>query len=62
MTEKEKMVAGLLYNASDDELVSARRNCKIKIYDYNLIDPREPDEKEQQLLKNCLTVLVTECG
>ncbi len=51
MTEKEKMVAGLLYSASDDELVAARRNCKMKIYDYNLIDPREPDEKRTAAIK-----------
>ena len=36
MTEKEKMISSLPYNANDPELVALRRDVRIKLADYNL--------------------------
>src|ERR1700761_9115485 len=35
MTEKEKMIAALPYRASDPELVTLRRNVRLKLAAYN---------------------------
>ena len=51
MTEKEKMLSGLIYNAAYDEtLVRERFYAKNLCYDYNLLRPHE-EEKQRELLK-----------
>lgn len=53
MTEKEKMIAGELYDPSDEELTSLRiRACKLARR-YNQTDEDEPD-KQQELLRALL--------
>lgn len=41
MTEKEKMLAGLLYNANDERLVKERKQAKELCYDFNACRPSE---------------------
>lgn len=45
MTEKEKMIAGELYNPSDVQLVEERRHARITFGEYN---SSHPDEKENR--------------
>lgn len=52
MTEKEKMVNGMLYNASDTELFEGRKSCKKKIYTFNTMNPDEDDEKRFSVIKD----------
>lgn len=42
-SEKEKMLEGMLYNASDDELIKEREYARWLIYEYN---STKPDEKQ----------------
>ena len=54
MTEKEKMAAGLLYDANyDRELVEARTRCKDICHEFNSLYPSE-EEKQKGLLKGLL--------
>ena len=47
-TEKMKMLAGEIYNASyDAELIAEREQCKEICYDYNLLRPSQKNEKEK---------------
>lgn len=47
MTEKEKMLAGMIYDAAADaELVEERRRCKEMCRDYNDLRPSQTDERE----------------
>ena len=41
MTEKEKMLAGEVYDATDQELISALGQTRERIYDYNALRPSE---------------------
>ena len=41
MTEKEKMLAGELYSAVDEELLRELNAVKDIIHDYNLLSPSE---------------------
>jgi len=42
MTEKQKMLAGLLYDANNDKnLINERLICKEKIYNYNRLRPSD---------------------
>ncbi|GAB6260910.1 sugar O-acetyltransferase [Photobacterium sp. R1] len=41
MTEKEKMMAGLEYNARDEALVNDRKQAKIMCHRFNLADPSD---------------------
>ncbi len=50
MTEKEKMIAGELYDSSDPELEDARRRIRDLFYEYNLTREEEA-EKRAALLK-----------
>ena len=51
MTEKEKMLAGMLYDADNDEqLVRERLICKDLCYDYNNLRPSER-LKQNELIK-----------
>ena len=54
MTEKEKMAAGLLYDANyDRELMEARTRCKDICHEFNSLNPSE-EEKQKGLLKGLL--------
>ncbi len=48
MTEKEKMLAGELYNANyDEELINERNIAKEKkCFEYNNIKPSDTEKKE----------------
>ncbi len=52
MTEKEKMLAGELYDPSDDELLSLRRRAHKLCTDYNSL--YEDDEKRDAILKELM--------
>lgn len=47
MSEKEKMLAGKLYNANYDELLKERYWVKDKCYNYNQLKPSNHKEKEK---------------
>lgn len=53
MNQKERMLAGLPYKAWLDGLSEERAECKQKIYDFNLLPPKER-EKIPAMLKNIL--------
>ena len=53
MTEKEKMLAGEVYDATDKELISALGQTRERIYDYNALRPSETT-KMKALLKELL--------
>ena len=53
MTEKEKMIAGELYDPSDEELTSLRIRARKLARRYNQTDEDEPD-KQQELLRALL--------
>lgn len=45
MTEREKMVAGELYNPEDNELREARIRARELVYTYNMTRPRETERR-----------------
>lgn len=46
MTEKEKMLKGLLYDANyDEELLKEREACKELCYDFNQLRPSQVEEQ-----------------
>lgn len=50
MTEKEKMLAGMLYNAVDSkELFNDRQNCKVLCKKYNDTNPLDEGKKHEIL-------------
>ncbi|EGG23200.1 Acetyltransferase [Cavenderia fasciculata] len=49
MTEKEKMIAGMLYLANEDTLVKDRIDVKEKCYDFNMIRPSQRKEREDKI-------------
>ena len=51
MQEKEKMIAGLLYNPNDKELFEDRIKAKNLCQEYNLLKPNEFDKKKEILAK-----------
>ena len=51
MSEKEKMMAGHLYQPYDQELYHEREICKRMLYEYNRYTPVQKEEKDI-LLKN----------
>ena len=53
MTEREKMVAGQLYDPADPELCELRLKARKLVRQYNLTDEDEPD-RQQELLKALL--------
>ena len=54
MNEKEKMIKGLLYDANNDEsLIKEREYCKELCQKYNLLLPKQKEEK-RKILKNIL--------
>lgn len=44
MTEREKMIQGLPYNAGDPELMQARRRCKELCFAFNQTPPSQRDK------------------
>lgn len=54
MTEKEKMLAGMIYDANNDaDLIAERVRCKELCYDYNRLRPSE-SERRSALLHDLL--------
>ena len=52
MTEKEKMLKGLLYDANyDSDLLIQRRECQTKCFHYNHIPPFELEKRTDQIKK-----------
>lgn len=52
MTEKEKMLKGMIYNANyDKELIKERFNAKDKCYEYNSVKPSNIKKREKILKK-----------
>ncbi|MFC6479037.1 maltose acetyltransferase domain-containing protein [Pseudomonas asuensis] len=53
MNEREKAAAGLLYDANNNaELIHQRLEAKVKVHEYNHLDPRDLEGKER-ILKHC---------
>ncbi|MGE5678702.1 MAG: sugar O-acetyltransferase [Pseudomonadota bacterium] len=52
-SEKEKMLSGELYDASDSELVSEREKARSLTFEFNHTNPAE-GEKRQELLKSLI--------
>ncbi|MBS4537259.1 sugar O-acetyltransferase [Clostridium sp. D2Q-11] len=59
MTEKEKMLAGELYNPADKELINDRRRAKILCNKFNDLNPTDQEDKKSLL--NELFKTQTEC-
>lgn len=53
MTEKDKMLAGKVYDATDQELLRELAETRERIYDYNALRPSEM-EKMRAILKEIL--------
>jgi galactoside O-acetyltransferase len=52
MTEKEKMLSGLIYDANyDKELIGERAKCKDVLFEFNQLLPSNT-EKQQEIIKN----------
>jgi maltose O-acetyltransferase len=45
-TERQKMLAGELYNAQDPELVAGRQRARLRCTRINALDPDEPQRRE----------------
>lgn len=52
MTEREKMLAGELYDCGDAELLSQWHKAKDLVRAYNLVDSEDREEKDR-ILGNC---------
>ncbi|CAF3203827.1 unnamed protein product [Rotaria socialis] len=50
-TEKEKMLAGELYNAFTPQLLSERAACRELIYDFNSTRPNEAEKRDEIIRK-----------
>lgn len=55
MTEREKMISGLLYDPYDAELVQLRRNAQQVCFEYNSVSPLDIEEREG-IIRNLLNV------
>lgn len=52
LSEKEKMLAGMLYDANNDpNLIAERMECKEMCHDYNSLRPKQVEERERILRK-----------
>ena len=51
MNEKEKMLAGILYDSTVEVLVQDRLKAKNLCYEYNLLKPNELDKKKEIIAK-----------
>ena len=53
MTEKEKMLAGMLYDATSPELIAELQNTREILYEFNLLRPSET-QRMKEILKGLL--------
>lgn len=53
MTEKEKMLAGMVYNAVDPELQKGLQNTREVLYEFNMLRPSET-RRMKEILKGIL--------
>ena len=54
MTEKEKMLAGMIYDANNDaELERERARAKVLCHEFNSVSPAEPGH-QREILRNLL--------
>ena len=60
MTEKEKMLAGMVYSATDEELLRELDQVKEVIHRYNSLNPSETEERFR-LLKGLLGSTADDC-
>ncbi len=60
MTQKERMLAGLVYDPADDSIMSEQMTYLEKMYDFNATRPSEM-EKRQALLKEMLGSVGENC-
>lgn len=51
LTEKEKMIKGELYDATDESLYTERETVKNLTYDYNLIRRSDKDKRDELIRK-----------
>ena len=51
MTEKEKMLAGLLYDSTAEDLSNERLKTKSLCHEYNLLKPNEYNKKKEILVR-----------
>ncbi len=51
MTEKEKMIQGILYNASDPELLKERTLAQTLCWEFNQLSPKDKNEKDNLISK-----------
>lgn len=61
MTEREKMLAGELYDCRDSELLNQWHKAKNLMRDYNLTDTRDVEEKDR-ILSELLAAAEKTCG
>ena len=59
MTEREKMLAGELYDCGDAELLTQWHKAKDLVRDYNQTNSADADEKERILLTT-VTIFISE--
>ena len=57
MTEREKMLAGQLYDCGDTELLSQWHKAKDLVRDYNQTDSADTEEKERILNELLLSLI-----
>ncbi len=51
MTEREKMLAGQLYDACDEEVITMLNVCKDQLHRYNSLLPSQLDERREMLFR-----------
>ena len=49
MTDKEKLLAGVMYNATSPDVADDMKRCWDKCYDYNALRPSQWEERTQSL-------------
>ena len=57
MTQKERMINGLIYDTCDSEIMEMQRPYKIRLWEFNQLSPFE-DDKKQAYMKE----VFAECG
>lgn len=60
MTEKEKMLAGLVYDATDQELLSELMATREALYEFNLLRPTET-QRMKEILKGLFGQVGDDC-
>ena len=49
MTEKEKMIKGLIYNPEDSEIINEQRQYQMMLFEFNKLSPLDYEKKEKYL-------------